>query len=86
MGVPGETPPGNKAFVTDLLLYIRVEYALVKTLGFIGGTAPPVAYPGRVAALAAAGAPGAAVIQRTPNNASSTFTFTGLPSINLERT
>jgi hypothetical protein len=86
MGVPGETPPGNKAFETDLLLYVRDEYALLTTLGFIGGTAPAVPYPGRAAALAAAGAPGAAVIQKTPNNASSTFTFTGLPSINAERT
>jgi hypothetical protein len=85
MGVPNESPPGNKAFETDLLLYVRDEYALVTALGFIGGTAPAVSYPGRDAALAAAGAPGAAVIQRTPNNASSTFTFAGLPSINVER-
>lgn len=86
MGVQSESPPGNKAFETDLLLYVRDEYALITNLGFIGGTSPPVQYPGRDAALAAAGAPGAAVIQLTPNNASSTFTFTGLPSISAERT
>ena len=86
MGVPDASPPGNKAFETDLLLYVRDEYALITALGFIGGASPPVPYPGRDAALAAAGATGAAVIQRTPNNASSTFTFTGLPNITAERT
>jgi Ferritin-like domain len=86
MGATDESPPGNKAFETDLLLYVRDEITLITNLGFIGGAAPPVPYPGRDAALAAAGAAGAAVIQRTPNNASSTFTFTGFPSITGERT
>lgn len=85
LGVSADSPPGNKAFETDLLLYVRDEYTLLTNLGFIGGTSPPVAYPGRDAALAAAGAPGADVIQRRPNNASSTFTFTGLPSVSAER-
>lgn len=86
MGVATESPPGNKAFETDLLLYVRDEYSLITNLGFIGGTSPATPYPGRAAALAASGAAGAAVIQLAPNNAATTFTFTGLPSINAERT
>jgi hypothetical protein len=86
MGVASDSPPGNKAFETDLLLYVRDEYSLITSLGFIGGTTPLTPYPGRAAALAAAGPAGAAVIQLAPNNASTTFTFTGLPSINAERT
>jgi hypothetical protein len=86
MGVATESPPGNKAFETDLLLYVRDEYSLITNLGFIGGTSPATPYPGRAAALAASGTAGAAVIQLAPNNAATTFTFTGLPSINAERT
>lgn len=86
-GVPGYTPAANKAFATDLLLYVRDEIAVLRAVGLIGGSAPPVSFPGRDAALAAAGSVGAAIIQKSPNNASSTFTLTSFPgSVTPERT
>jgi hypothetical protein len=70
-GDASSLPPNNKAFETDLFLYTRDAIALLQTLGFINGPGTAFAYPGRAAALAAAGAAGSAVIQRSPNNASS---------------
>lgn len=85
-GVPGYTPASNKAFATDLLLYVRDEIAVLHAIGLIGGSGTPVAFPGRDAALAAAGPIGAAIIQKSPNNASSTFTLPGFPgSVTAER-
>jgi hypothetical protein len=78
-------PPNNKAFETDLLLYVRDALDLFRALGLIGGPGQPLTYPGRDAVVAAAGPMAGAVIQRTPNNASSTVTFTGPSSLTGER-
>jgi hypothetical protein len=86
-GAPGYTPASNKAFATDLFLYIRDAAAVLHAIGLIGGSGTPVSFPGTDAALAAAGSIGAAVIQKSPNNASSTFSLPGFPgSIEAERT
>lgn len=84
-GVAGADPPGNKAFETDLLLYVRDALSVVTALGLIGGPFPPVPYPGRDAALAAAGPEADRVVQITPNNASSSFVFSGPASLTAER-
>lgn len=71
-------PPHNKAFETDLLLYVRDAIPLLMQIGVIGSTNPAysaVPYPGRTAVLAAAGPMAAAVIQKTPNNASSSVSL-----------
>lgn len=78
-------PPNNKAFETDLLLYTRDALDLWKAQGLIGGPGPTLVYPGRDAVLAAAGPMASAVSQKTPNNASSTITYTGPGSLNGER-
>lgn len=84
-GLPGFDLPNNKAFETDLFLYTRDAVALFRTLGLIGGTGTPIAYPGRDAVLAAVGSAASAVIQRAPNNAGSSVTYTGPASITGER-
>ena len=85
VGAPGYSPPNNKAFETDLFLYTRDAVALMKQLGLIGGSGIPIAYPGRDAVLAAAGPMASAVIQKAPNNASSSITYTGFSSLTGER-
>ena len=80
--VPGVTPPYYKAFETDLFLYTRDAIALFKQLGFIGGKGT---YQGRDAVLAATGPMAGAIIQKAPNNASSTVAFTGYQSFGGER-
>jgi hypothetical protein len=84
-GVPTAVPPNNKAFATDLFLYTRDVIGVLTTLGLIGGSAPPVSYPGREAVLAAAGPMASALIQQKPNNATSTITVTGPASVIGER-
>jgi hypothetical protein len=84
-GAPTASPPNNKAFETDLLLYVRDAVPIVTALGLLGGSAPSVSYPGRDAALAAAGATAAGVIQKSPNNATSSVTFSGFSSLTGER-
>ncbi|MDQ2740833.1 MAG: ferritin-like domain-containing protein [Chloroflexota bacterium] len=79
------TPPNNKGFETDLLLYVRDAATILTQLGFIGGKGTAAAYPGRTAALAAAGPMTAGVIQNTPNNATSTVTVTGPGDLTGER-
>ena len=79
------TPPNNKGFETDLLLYVRDAATILTQLGFIGGKGTPAAYPGRAAAVAAAGPMMAGVIQNTPNNATSTVTVTGPADLTGER-
>lgn len=64
-------PPNNKAFETDLFVYVRDVVAVVTDLGFTGNGAIKASYPGTAAALAAAGPMAAAVVQKTPNNATS---------------
>lgn len=82
--VSSAVPPNNKAFETDLFLYTRDAVTALTALGFIGGKGVTVPYPGRDKALAASG--NQPVIQRTPNNASSTVAITGLASFLAERT
>lgn len=87
--IAGDTaavPPNNKAFETDLFLYTRDAVAVLYGLGFINGKGVPVPYPGRSAALAAAGSTAAAVKQRSPNNATTSVAVTGLASLTAERT
>jgi len=78
-------PPNNKAYETDLLLYVRDAATILTNLGFIGGSGLAAAYPGDAAAIAAAGPMYVAVIQKTPNNASSTVTVTGPADLTGER-
>ena len=68
--VPDSIPPNNKAFETDLFLYVRDAYALMTRNGLFGGLPRRLPYPDRAQALALAGATGAAVLQKVPNNAS----------------
>lgn len=77
--------PNNKAFESDLFLYVSEALDTLRTLGLIGGSGISVTYPGRAAVLAAAGPMAAAVLQQTPNNATSPLVITGLPSITGER-
>ncbi|GAC1662795.1 MAG: hypothetical protein NVS9B15_26050 [Acidobacteriaceae bacterium] len=84
-GAPGMNPPNNKAFETDYFLYTRDAVTLMRAVGLIGGTGIPVTYPGRSAVLAAAGDAATGVTQRTPNNASTTVTFTGFAGFGAER-
>jgi hypothetical protein len=91
-GTSADVPPHNKAFETDLLLYVRDAIPLLMQIGLIGSTNPSysaVTYPGRAAILAAAGPMAAAVIQKTPNNAASSVSLTptgGTAVITGERT
>jgi hypothetical protein len=78
-------PPNNKAFETDLLLYVRDALDLFKALGLIGGPGQPATYPGRHAVVAAAGPMARALLQKTPNNASWTIAFTGPAGVIGER-
>lgn len=89
---PAGVPPNNKAFETDLLLYVRDAVPILTNLGFLGGTGTPAAYPGRAVAYATAGlqpplpgSGGAAVIQRTPNNATSSVTVPPVSNLTNER-
>jgi len=79
------TPPNNKGFETDLLLYVRDAATILTQLGFIGGKGTAAAYPGRAAAVAAIGPMMAGVIQNTPNNATSTVTVAGPADLTGER-
>lgn len=78
-------PPNNKAFETDLLLYVRDALDLFKTLGLIGGTGPSLTYPGRDAMLAAAGPMASTLLQKRPNDASWTVIVTSPASVIGER-
>jgi len=84
-GVPTAIPPNNKAFATDLFLYTRDVIGMYKALGLIGGSAPPVSYPGRDAALSLAGPMASAILQKRPNDAASTITVTSPASLTGER-
>ena len=81
--VPDTDPPDNKAFETDLFLYVRDAYALMTKLGLFGGLPVRIAYPSRDQAMAVAGTSGAKVIQRVPNNA--TVSVTSPADVTKER-
>ena len=78
-------PPNNRAFETDLLLYVRDALSLFKSLGLIGGVGQPLSYPGRDAVLSAAGPMAGALLQKAPNDAGSTVEFTGAASVLADR-
>lgn len=59
-------PPNNLAFEMDVVYYVRDAARMLQDLGFIGGTGTQVTYPGRAAALEAAGAQATSVVQQTP--------------------
>ncbi|MGH3282471.1 MAG: hypothetical protein ACRDNW_25510, partial [Trebonia sp.] len=71
-----DVPPDNKAFETDLFLYVRDAATVLGELGFLGTGAIKAPYPGSAAGLSAAGDMATAVIQQTPNNAISSVTAT----------
>lgn len=64
-------PPNNKAFESDLFIYVRDATAVLQQTGFLGGSGTTVTYPGRDAALALAGSMAGALVNKTPNNATS---------------
>lgn len=72
--VPDSDPPNNKAFETDLFVYVRDAYALLAAMGLFGGLPVRLPYPTRAAALALAGPVGAKVLQKVPNNATTSVT------------
>lgn len=72
-GIAGTIPPVNKAFETDLFLYVRDAYALMSKIGLFGAGPTKFPYPSRDQALAAAGSVAAQVIQKVPNNASASI-------------
>ena len=78
-------PTKNRAFQTDLLLYVRDVLTIYKSMGLIGGSGSVIVYPGRDAVLATAGPVAAAMIQRIPNNAGSSAAYTGPGSLAGER-
>jgi len=74
-GVATAVPPNNKAYETDLFLYVSDAATTLIGLGVIGDKSrPQLAYLGAAAAMAAAGDIGKMVIQRAPNNATSSIT------------
>jgi len=84
-GNPAGNPPNNKAFQTDLLLYVRDALDLFKALGQIGGSGQTLPYPGRDAVLAAAGPMAGSLLQKTPNNVRASVVFTDTVSLIGER-
>jgi len=72
LGAP-TSPPANKAFETDLFLYVRDAYALMNRIGLFGTGPTKLSYPSREQALAAAGPLADKVIQKVPNNATTSI-------------
>jgi hypothetical protein len=79
-------PPNNKAFETDLLLYVADAVGILKGLGFLGPSGTAASYPGDAAALTAAGPMVSKVVQKTPNNATTTVVVTSTAALTGERT
>jgi hypothetical protein len=63
-------PPNNKAFESNVAQTVGDAARQLQALGFIGGNGTAVQYPGRSAALAAAGSIGAGILNQTPNSTS----------------
>lgn len=61
-------PPNNKAFETNVVATVGDAAKQLQALGFIMGSGTKVTYPGRAAALTAAGPMVAAVLETTPSN------------------
>jgi hypothetical protein len=84
-GVSKAIPPNDKAFETDHWVYVRDLYKFLQDLGLFGKSEVTVTYPGRDAALAAAGPMANAVNQRAPNNASVSSTSANAGTITAGR-
>ncbi|MGI8827811.1 MAG: hypothetical protein ACR2JC_19695 [Chloroflexota bacterium] len=67
--VPDAIPLDNKAFETDLFVYVRDAYTLMTKMGLFGGLPAHLPYPSRDEVVALAGPAGAQVLQKRPNNA-----------------
>jgi hypothetical protein len=65
-GASSAVPPNNKAFETDQYLYVRDFHSFLAGRGYFGKNDTAVPYPGRAAALAAAGPMASVVTQTTP--------------------
>lgn len=65
-GTTADDPPNNKAFESDLFAKVADAATALQQLGFIGGTGSQLTYPGRSAALAAAGPMASAVTNQQP--------------------
>lgn len=76
LGNAGDIPPNNKGFETDLFLYVSEAAGLLQALGFLGPNGTQATFPGLDAATAATGPVYAALLQKTPNNASEGSTTT----------
>jgi hypothetical protein len=72
--VPDTDPPNNKAFETDLFVYVRDAYSLLAKMGLFGGLPRRLDYSSDEAILALAGPIGTKVLQLIPNNASVSIT------------
>jgi hypothetical protein len=70
-GDTSKIPPNNKGHETDLFLYVKDAAMALIDLGFLGGSGTELPLLTRSQARLAAGPMAAAVIQRTPNNATS---------------
>lgn len=66
IGDTSKSPPNNKAFSSDVVYKVADAATILTNLGFIGGTGTKVTYPGRAAALAAAGSVGAGLSDQKP--------------------
>jgi hypothetical protein len=73
--------PTNKAFETDLFLYVRDAYSILSALGLFGTAPVKLTYPTTAEVMAAAGPMANLVVQTMPNNASSSVIFKGPASI-----
>lgn len=72
-----DAPPNNKAFETDLFVYVADAAKVLSDLGFLGTGTIKASFPGYDAAFAAAGAAKTAVLQTAPNSATTSVTATG---------
>jgi len=67
--IPDSDPPDNKAFETDLFVYLRDVYALPMTLGLFGGFSVLLPYPSRKLVVGMAGPNAGEVLPKVPHNA-----------------
>jgi len=67
--IPDTDPPDNKAFETDLFVYLRDVYALLTTLGLFGAFSVLLPYPSRELVLGMAGPIASVVLPKAAHNA-----------------
>lgn len=78
-GATTDIPPNNVAFESKLFATVGAAAAALQQAGFIGGSGTQVTYPGRTAALAAAGSMASAVMNQAPTNATPTRAYPAPP-------